>query len=484
MTTKNAIKKPIKPVPMRKRLTRSQTYIFTAAQNATPVHSNFWNNLLIAKKYFSAGFHVISGRYKNPTSQWTEANLEHEWWAEEVLPYLFNGRRNLNRRIMVLGDAKIQWSASSPLARFDSITKDRSGIVGHGNRALRSIATPQHKHPKIMFTTGSCTVDGNYTDSGNGIIGNFNHCLGALIVEIDGDVFYPRQINADDEGNFIDLDVEFYNGKVRQAKPALSISMGDTHQRFILPEVVKATFDASDSMVKLLKPKHLIWHDLLDQHARNHHHQGNWLTAYGKWNEGMECVRTEIEEAIHFVNTKTPNDCQSVVVSSNHDRAIDRWLKEADFRADPVNAKFFLELSLEVLKTVKRYPGGITYDDPFVLYAKKSAANNVQFLRQGQSFILSGVEYGLHGDLGPNGARGTTKNLSTIGVKVTKGHNHTAEIINGCYSAGKSTGPLEYEGGGPSSHSNAHVVQYANGKRAILFIVKGRYCLKRRRKKT
>lgn len=256
--------------------------------------------------------------------------------------------------------------------------------------------------------------------------------------------------------------------------------MGDIHQRFILPEVVSATFTAKRSMVNLLRPQYLVWHDLLDFHSRNHHHKDDWQTKFGKWKAGKECVRTEVEEAIRFVNTKTPMDCKSLVVSSNHDRAMAKWLKEADFKTDPVKLEFYLEIAVEVAKGVRFGAGGIEYDDPFISYAEKLAGKNVQFLKQGKSFVLSNVEYGLHGDKGPNGARGTTKNLSTIGIKVTKGHNHTAEIVDGCYSAGKSTGMLEYEEGRPSSHSNSHVIQYANGKRTIIFIINGRYCLERR----
>ncbi|MHB1118364.1 MAG: hypothetical protein ACYCZ7_02495, partial [Minisyncoccota bacterium] len=320
-----------------------------------------------------------------------------------------------------------------------------------------------------------------YTDTKTGILGDFNHCLGGLIVETDGDTFYIRQINANDAtGSFIDLDMEFTSEGVRPAKPALSVSLGDVHQRFILPEVVKATFTAKSSLVNLLKPKHIIWHDLLDFHTRNHHHVGNWLSACGKQRAGKESVRTEVEEAVNFVNQMTPKGCKSVVVSSNHDRALARWLIEADFKKDPVNAEFYLELALETLRSTKMGKGGVEFDDPFSTFASTISSPNIRYLRQGQSFVLSNVEYGLHGDMGPNGARGTTKNLSTIGTKVTKGHNHTAEIIDGCYSGGTCTGPLEYEGGSPSAHSNSHVVQYANGKRTIIFIINGRYCLPRR----
>ena len=61
--------------------------------------------------------------------------------------------------------------------------------------------------------------------------------------------------------------------------------------------------------------------------------------------------------------------------------------------------------------------------------------------------------------------------ISTIGIKVQ--NNHTAEIIDGCYSAGKY-GYARIRRRWPS-HSNSHVVQYANGKRTIIFIVNGRY---------
>lgn len=461
---------------MRRHLPAAKRYLITSAQNATDIHKPFWASLQQAAKHFGAELVVIPGRYKNPTSLWTQKNNEQERWAPEVTPFLCKGRISLNERIMILGDVKIPWATRVPLTSMDTLTKDKSGIVGHPNRALRSIATPQHKHPKVMFTTGACTVP-NYTDSRQGKIAAFNHCYGALVVEVDGDLFWARQLNADKFGCFIDLDMEFTPSGVHPAERALSLTPGDIHERWIQPSVVRATFDAEDSIMKLLRPQYLILNDVVDAHARNHHHNLDWITQLGKYKAGIDCVRTEIENAIYFVNKKTPDDCQAVIISSNHDRAILRWLKESDFKTDPTNAVFFLESALVIAKSAEKGEGGIVYDDPFIAYAKKFAKKNVRFLKQGQSFVLSRVEYGLHGDLGPNGARGTTKNLSAIGEKVTKGHSHAAEIIDGCYSAGTCTGPLEYEAGGPSNHSNSHVVQYANGKRAIIFVINGRYCL-------
>lgn len=468
-------------VKMRKTLPTAKRYIFTAAQNATPIHKPTWQSILRCAEYYGAELGVIPGRYKNPTSQWTQNNKDHEWWAPEVVPYLCDGWIRLNDRLLVLADVKVQWAAANPLGRLDSLTKDKSGIVGHGSRAMRSVATPQHKHAKAMYTTGACTVR-NYTDTKQGKLGAFYHALGALIVEIDGDTFYVRQLSATKQGHFIDLDMEFTPDEVRPAPPALAVSMGDIHQRWALPEVVNATLVAPDSLVKLTNARNLFFHDIIDFHSRNWHHEDDWITQFAKWKYKIEDVQKEIDEGIRFINKHTPKNRNAFVVASNHEEGVAKWLKRADYRKDPVNAQFLAALAIRAMETAKRTGGGVSYDDPFVDYAQRFAKPNVHFLKRGESKVLAQVEYGFHGDIGPNGARGTTKNLSKLGVKVTKGHSHTAEIVDGCYSAGKSTGTLEYERGGPSSHTNSHVIQYANGKRAIITIINGRYCLPRPRK--
>jgi hypothetical protein len=104
---------------------------------------------------------------------------------------------------------------------------------------------------------------------------------------------------------------------------------------------------------------------------------------------------------------------------------------------------------------------------------KKS--DKIKFLGRDESYAVSGVEHCYHGDKGPNGARGSTMNLSKIGAKVTKGHSHTPGIIDGCYDAGTfSRLDLEYASGSPSSWVNSMVLQYANGKRTHIHVINGR----------
>ena len=94
----------------------------------------------------------------------------------------------------------------------------------------------------------------------------------------------------------------------------------------------------------------------------------------------------------------------------------------------------------------------------------------VKFLLPDESFMVGEVECGMHGHLGPNGSFGSPSNLSKIGRKATTAHTHSAGIYHGLYVSGTSsklTRDWAYTMG-PSSWSHSHVIQYANGQRAIV----------------
>jgi hypothetical protein len=100
------------------------------------------------------------------------------------------------------------------------------------------------------------------------------------------------------------------------------------------------------------------------------------------------------------------------------------------------------------------------------------APETIRYLGIDESFIIcakSGhpIECGLHGDLGPNGSRGSTSNLSTLGARVNKGHSHQCEIRDGVYSAGTLSMDHKYNKG-PTSWSISHILTYSSGKRTIL----------------
>jgi predicted DNA-binding protein YlxM (UPF0122 family) len=50
---------------------KTKRFIITWAQNNTPVHTDFLNNIKAYAEFINADLHVIAGRYKNPTSIWS-----------------------------------------------------------------------------------------------------------------------------------------------------------------------------------------------------------------------------------------------------------------------------------------------------------------------------------------------------------------------------------------------------------------------------
>jgi hypothetical protein len=252
--------------------------------------------------------------------------------------------------------------------------------------------------------------------------------------------------------------------------------MGDTHVYFADQSVVKATF-GQGGMVDILKPQTLVWHDVLDGYSVNPHHHGNPFVSVAKMSSGFGNIRKEVEETIAFVDKMT-GPRKSVIVDSNHDDFLSRWISGTDWRHNPANAAFYLETALRMVENTSMGPGGSVTPDPFHLWVEKLSKNNgVRCLAPDESLLIGGIECGMHGDRGPNGSRGSIKNLARLGARTVIGHAHSPGIFEGCYQVGTST-PLRLEyTHGPSSWLNSHVVIYASGKRSLLTVIDGEWKL-------
>jgi hypothetical protein len=469
---------PEAPLVFQRDLKPTKRFLITAAQNATPVHAPFWKALQVAAKTLDAEIVVIPLRYKNPTSLWSKNMERDDWWDTDVRRYLLNQRVRLNRHLFVAADVKTQPTASSPLSGFESLTGAESCIIGHPKMQFRSVPVPSGRFPKILTTTGVCTVP-NYTDTRAGKLGEFHHYLGGLIVEIDGDTFHLRQLNADREtGAFIDAETLYTTEGARPAPPALGLVAGDIHRDAIDVDVEKATFGPG-GIVDVLKPRTLVVNDGWDGYSVNPHHRGNPFIAQAKFKQGLGNVRGEIERCVEFLDEKAARGLDVVLVASNHTEFLERWLINTDWRQDPGNAEFYLETAQAMVRSAQISWGGAEYDDPFTYWVRKLSkySGQVRCLGPNDSFKLGENECGMHGHRGPNGARGTLKNLSRLGTRAITGHSHSPGIEEGHYQVGTSTPRrLEYNHG-PSSWLNTHCIVYANGKRALINVIDGKWRL-------
>lgn len=456
--------------------------IIVAAQNATPVHKDFWAVLNFMAQELDAELLVIPLRYKNPTSLWTGSQSGAEFWHPEVRPFLWNVDALLNNNVMVLGGIKVQPTDSNPLSGADALSHAASAVVGHTRAQSRSI--PVYGDMAKMLMTSGCVTVPNYTDSKVGRLGEFHHSLSAILVETDGaDRFHMRRLSYTERTKrVLDLGVAWYADRQEVAPPSLALIMGDTHVDFVDPDVVHATF-GDGGIVERTRPRHLIWHDLLDGHSCNPHHEGDPFADIAKFLAGRSTVSAETRRAVDFVHTNTQRSIAlsgltkllSVIVPSNHIDFLRRWINKADWKKLPAeNRAFYLRTALHMAEHTKMTEKGISYPDPFTEIFRAAKVPNSLALELGDKFRLADVELAMHGDNGPNGSRGSIKNLRRTATKSVIGHSHSPGEDEGCTQVGTSTRLiLEYNGGSPSSWLNAHCDLNADGKRQLLVIRDG-----------
>jgi hypothetical protein len=455
---------------------KSKIYVVTSAQNVTPVHDGFLRSMQQYRDFNDAEIVIIPLRYKNPTSLWGKERFNQSW-SSELRPYLCDSRFDIGQHLTVMADIKTQPTAVNPLSGFESISRGRSAIFGHTKLALTTVPVVAGSFPKIIATTGAVTLN-NYTDTKTGKKGDFHHAYAAQIIEVSGDKFHIRQINATHDGSFIDLNYEYTPDGVYYAPRAAGIVLGDWHDHMTDESVIAATFTNENSIVNTLDPEQIVWHDALDFYSRNHHHEKNPFVKIAKHRGGCENVRDEIEHMFNRIEALAGNRF-SVFPYSNHPDALARWIKDADWKLDPINAEFYLETAYEMVKSTRMTGHKSHTIDPFKYWGQKmlNRPEMFKFLGASDGYCIKDIAVDMHGHLGANGSRGgNVKAFSKLAVKNITAHGHGPGINDGAYRVGTSSRlDAEYVAG-PSNWLHTHCPIYANGKRSLISIIGGEWC--------
>lgn len=471
-------------------------YIFTSAQNDTLLHDQFWTNLLKFADFYDAQIHVSRFVYmktglnqaQDKAAAFDQVNDAKRdkgknsvaTWDPRLTPYLSDYRMEVAPGLVWCGEMNILPTAVRPLSGLEVYTGRRSGIFPHVKIALESIASMRDDPTKFNFTTGTVTQR-NYIQRKAGLKAEFHHCYGALLVEVDFEGnWFCRQISADSEGTFYDLDVMVQDGFVSQGHNLEAINWGDVHVAEI-DETIKKLYWGHGGVLDTMKPKYQFLHDVITFRGRSHHEVKDPYIMFRRYLSGEENIANEVDGVGLFLAEALRPWCESVIVDSNHHRHMGRWLKEQDGRFDPVNAVFWAEMQSRVFDYMNFNEG----EEP--LYLKEAltqegftAAALGTWLQRDESFIIcedahGGIECGEHGDDGPNGSRGSTKAYARMGRRINKQHDHQAAIIDGSYSAG-TCGVLQPDWTfGPSSWSHSMIFTYKSGKRAVVTSWKGKW---------
>ena len=449
-------------------------YIISSAQNNTKLNQAFWNNLTKLAAYYDA--QILIGTYTYNLAAYGANNIKYGsdihtsegiWFDEQIVPYIQdvdNKNIHLAPDLIWCGRANILPTAERPLSGFETYTGESSGIYPHAKLAMDSIPNGKFEKPKFNYTTGTVTQR-NYIKKKAGLKAEHHHCYGALVVEVnsEGD-WWVRQINADSEGTIHDLDIKIEDETLTRENRILAINWGDIH-------VAKRDHLAyhmcwgRHGIMDTLKPHYQFMHDLSDFEARNHHNRDHY-SLFSRYVKGLDNVEKEMQEVGRFLEWAHRKYCNTVVVYSNHDAALSKWLAESDYRNDPVNAVFFLKMQTARYLAIEAGQPFHVLEHALTNYS--NAPRTVKYLWADQSLVLSNIEFGNHGHLGPNGAKGSPRGLSKTGKKANTGHTHSAGIIDGLYTAGVTGKLNQGYNVGPSSWSQTHILTYPNGKRALI----------------
>lgn len=485
---------------------KRDVYLITSAQNNTKVHEGFLKSLETCAKYNNAQLIISQFTYdhtgfQNSTKdgiQRDKSDVRNLTYDKKILPYLLpefrkdaedhNGANKsieLAKGLIFGGEINTLPTAVNPLSGFETYFRgNNSGIIPHVKHAMLSLNGMKEDGARFLYTTGAVTKR-NYIQKKAGQKADKHHVYGALIVEVDRATgeWFVRQIAADKTGGFYDLDKKYLpNGTVLENQRPEAITWGDIHVEKI-DETVRETAFGKNGMLDTLNPKYQFMHDVIDFTSRNHHNiKDEWFRAAQHFSN-PNGVEDEISLTAAFLKAAQRPNTQTIVVEGNHDRAFTRWLKDVEnIKGDPKNAAYFHECLAKVYREFEK--GNMVFAERVFEWAvrQKEQLDKTYFLPRDTSFVIcegkgggDGIECGLHGDIGPNGSKGTPRGLRKLSRKANTGHTHTAGIIDGVYTAGLLANLIMGYNVGPSAWSHSNILTYPNGARSIITMKNGKW---------
>ena len=459
--------------------TKNKRFILTSAQNNTFCNKDFLQSLQCMALYNNA--QIIIGTFSyNKNGFQNLQKSDADWFDPLIADYIIDEPLQLADGLIWCGELNILPTADSPLSGLYGYTRSNSGIIPHVKVQMQSLPTTNKNDHKFLYTTGAVTLR-NYITKKSGQKASFHHIFGALYVEVDDDGdWFVRQLSADDDGSFYDLDKKYNPDYTIESNQIIeAVNWGDLHSEKKDDVVYRVSFSDDDkSILNILKPRYQFISDTLDFTVRNHHNISDPYFRFECYITGKNKVVDNIKSVVDTLKMLDRDYSIVVVVRSNHDLAFDRWLKEADYKNDPENAIFFLEHQLAKYKSIEARDKNFNIFEYAV--KKLNPDERAIFLNIDDGFKIcnnngDGIECGSHGHIGVNGSRGSVQGFTKLSAKYNIAHLHSATIKDGVYCCGVS-GKLDMGyNQGSSTWSHSHVITYKNGKRSIITIKNGKW---------
>lgn len=434
-----------------------EKYIITSIQQCGKVNKNLLANMLkFAKEQGVTKIYafVQRGKYIEETiidPLIDEHNIE-----------LIHSEMKLNANLKIY-DTLILPQQINPFTGMNKkLSRDYSYILPSPKIRYESIASTS-KLPRALMSTGSLTNPNYKIHTAHGRKAVEQHQYGFVYVHIvSNQIFNAYQIESTKKGDFHFLTKKYYNGKITEARPEALI-LGDWHTGDTNPWVRKESI----KMISDLTPKRVVFHDLFNGHSINHHEKGQLLAELRGIRDNRKSLKDELtvvyNELIYFAN-KFPN-ISLIVVRSNHDDFLEKYINQKLFMDDPLNILFTCKLIARIVDANK-----IPLQEALLLIGE--LPTNIKFTQQDESYRVRGIELAQHGHLGANGSRGTPNQFNNLNLKMITAHTHSPKLMENGMVVGTSTHLRLPYTHGVSSWLNAHGILYPNGKYGLLTLIR------------
>jgi hypothetical protein len=335
---------------LKKEAKKVRRFVITTAVVEKEVHTGFLSSIKNYCERHDAMMLVL------PCADVASKNRAFGWNLDPILKgenIVYNDLK-LNKNLFI-SSIKVSAKQVNPLTGLSRIgQKHGSFIYASPKQFLEYVAgSNKKKIPRALMTPGAITNPDYSTDkymsARTSYIAESDHVLGAVVVELDEkNNFYFRQLQANPEtGSFIDLSVQYNeDGSVERVLPEALI-LGDWHSG----ETDQTAYEVMKEVINDTDPKNIFIHDGFDGTSISHHDSGKPLVKAIKSQKKVTSLEKEIKKYAADLDELSELISDSIIiVKSNHDEHLSRYLVEGRYVMDPENHYYSLDLATKVIE--------------------------------------------------------------------------------------------------------------------------------------
>lgn len=350
------------------------------------------------------------------------------------------------------------------LTGLDRLPESRKSsiIVASTKIFLKNIANLHYDNPLALMSTGAITVNNYDTDrymsEKTSTLAESDHMYGAIIVEIENNkVFYYRHVQPSDSGSFIDLGLEYTpdGSIIKHHNTAMVI--GDSHVGYHDLELHEKVME----LAVITDVTKVVLHDIFHGSSISHHDAKKSITRAIRALEGRLQLDLECEAVKNYIEDIEGRGFEIIIPQANHHNHLLKYLEDARYTTDPLNLKFASKLIGPAIDGINP----LQYAIETILGFKSP---KVHWLPKDLGYKIYGVEVGIHGDRGANGARGSLATFEKGVGNCVVAHSHSAAIHRKVFCVGtvgnKDMGYNE----GLSNWTHTCCLIYDNGTKQLI----------------